>query len=126
MLAPLPSRRMYAYAAAEPWLDRLITLRDAVIVRLDTAAVEDDAAADGGKVGLGAERAAGDGGQFGPDADGPARTIELAARRRHADVARMRGRGEHLIQFAAKQLLDVGLRIELPWCGFVGTQEFRD
>src|SRR5437868_8533075 len=104
----------------------LIGLGGAIVGRLDAAAVEDHAAADGGEIGLGAERATGNRGQFGPDADGPAGAVEFAARWRDPDMTRMRGCRKNLIQLVANQSLDVRLRIQLPWRSFVGPHEFRN
>jgi hypothetical protein len=112
LLREFRRKRMYATP-----LNPLIRLRRAIIIRLDSAAVQNHPAADGGKVGLCPQRPADHRIDLGLDADGPAGTVGLAARRRDANVARMRGGGEHRIQLVAEHLLDVGLRIELPRLG---------
>ena len=114
---------LFSQSADVRALNPLIGLRRAIIIRLDAAAVENDAAADGGEVGLGPQGPAYDRTDLGLNAGGPAGAVGLAPRRRDPDMARMRGRGEHRVQFVAQQLLHVGLWIELPRLGWLSQHE---
>ena len=57
-------------------LDRLVAFGDAVVFLFDPAAVEDQTFIDGDAIGLRAQRLAGHGIEFGPDASRPARSAE--------------------------------------------------
>src|ERR1700733_7204039 len=97
-IAP-PTTSSGRYSVLQRVLDRLVALGRTIILGLGVPPVDDHTAADGDAIGLAAQRFAVYRSEVGLDACGPARSMEIAARRRDLHMAWLRGGGEHRIQF---------------------------